>query len=121
MSILFFFSAKDICQLLDRLCRIDNTTWIIGGIDNDSLGLWAQQLLKCIKINLKALCISRIDQQFCLCIFYPYSVLWEKWSKGDKFIARVRHRIDTDAQGSCCSNGHVKICTCKMCAKPTVY
>ena len=59
MPIGFRFLCQQICQLLNRLCGIHNTTGIVGGIDQYCLHFIRQHLFKRIKVNLEGCGIGR--------------------------------------------------------------
>ena len=107
-------------QLLHGFPGVDHPGGIVGGVDDDRLGIGAQGLLKGGEIDLEILDIGGDGNELAAGALHKDLVLGEVGGEGDELVPLTAHGRQAAAQGGRRPHGEVETVPVIGCAKTAV-
>ena len=120
MAVLSGLILQHPAQLLHGFPGVDHPGGVVGGVDDDRLGIGAQGLLEGGEVDLKILDIGGDGDELAAGALHEDLVLGEVGGEGDELVPLTAHGRQAAAQGGRRPHGEVETVLVIGCAKTAV-
>ncbi len=85
MSVFFALLSQNSSQCFQSFLRVNNTGWVVRGVDNDCLCMYGNQFFHLSHVNLEVFSVSRYNYQVRTVLFNKRTVFREEWCNCHNF------------------------------------